>query len=104
MDWNRIGVDRGFLDWQEFKLKKKGGGSTDPSLFQKTYLIRENYTPYYEKKGGTNHVYDDNFGDSIRRSCCSNDLTLYMVKRMESNKDSFLSRKIHSVLWKEWFK
>ena len=22
MDWNRISVDRGFLDWQEFKLKE----------------------------------------------------------------------------------
>lgn len=22
MDWNRIGVDRGFLDWQEFKLRE----------------------------------------------------------------------------------
>lgn len=101
MDWNRISVDRGFLDWQEFKLKE---GLQTLLFFKKTHLIRENYTPYYEKKGGTNHVYDDDFGDDIRRSCCSNDLTLYMVKRMESNKDSFLSRKIHSVLWKEWFK
>lgn len=98
MDWNRIGVDRGFLDWQEFKLRE---GLRTLLFFQKTYLIRENYIPYYEKKGGTNHVYGDNFGDSIRRSCCSNDLTLYMVKRTESSKDSFLSRKIHSVLWKE---
>lgn len=98
MDWNRIGVDRGFLDWQEFKLRE---GLRTLLFFQKMYLIRENYIPYYEKKGGTNHVYDDDFGDSIRRSCCSNDLTLYMVKRTESSKDSFLSRKIHSVLWKE---
>lgn len=98
MDWNHISVDRGFLDRQEFKLKK---GLQTLLFFQKMYLIRENYILYYEKKGGTNHVYDDDFGDSIRRSCCSNDLTLYMVKRTESNKDSFLSRKIHSVLWKE---
>lgn len=95
MDWNCISVDRGFLDRQEFKLRK---GLRTLLIFQKMYLIRENYIPYYEKKGGTNHVYDDDFGDSIRRSCCSNDLTLYMVKRMESSKDSFLSRKIHSVL------